>query len=93
MADAKFLDGLIVKNPHQNAPDFVIGTLSFRVDEVIQSLKNNEKNGWVNTQIKKSKEGKLYVHIDQWEPNKQGNSAPTQNNAPAPQDNDDDLPF
>jgi len=68
MSEAKFLDGLIVKNPHANAPDFVLAKISFKVDEVIKSLKEHENNGWVNLDLKKSKENKLYAQIDDWKP-------------------------
>ncbi len=66
-----FLDGLIVKRPHEKAPDFVKCQLSFKVDEFIDSLKKNTKNGWVNCDMKVSKDGKLYVTVNTFEPKKQ----------------------
>lgn len=69
--EVKFIDGLIVKSPHENAPDFVKCKLSFKVDEIITCLQANAKNGWVNADMKKSKAGKLYIVIDDYEPKKQ----------------------
>lgn len=68
--EVKFINGLIVKLPREGAPDFVKCALSFKVDEVIQSLQENAKNGWVNADMLKSKEGKLYVKINTYEPKK-----------------------
>jgi hypothetical protein len=88
----KRLNGLIVKNPKDGAPDFVIGAASFKVEEFIQSLRDNDKNGWVNINLKRSREGKLYAELDTWEP--QGGTRTTQPRPaqPAPAESDD-LPF
>ena len=97
MSDQKFLDGMIVKSPHENAPDFVLGKISFKVDEVIQSLKDNSKNGWVNMDLKKSREGKLYASIDTWESDSQSTNQESKPKSdmsvPSDKNNDDDLPF
>jgi hypothetical protein len=66
MLETKFLDGFIVKNPHGNAPEFVVGKISIKVADAIKSLRENETNGWVNLDIKKSKQGKLYAQINEW---------------------------
>jgi len=73
MADQK-LNGIIAKNPRVGAPSFVVGSISFKVDEFIKSLKENEKNGWVNANLKTSRDGKLYIELDTWEPG--SNSGP-----------------
>jgi len=62
-----FVDGLISKK-NQNAPDFVVVNQSFKVEEFITFLKANAKNGWVNTQTKVAKSGKLYSELDTFEP-------------------------
>ena len=49
---------------NDNAPDFVVGKLSLKADEAIQFIKENSSNGWVNLDIKKSKEGKFYIELD-----------------------------
>lgn len=71
MADQK-LNGVIAKNPRAGAPSFVVGSLSFKVEDFITSLRENEKNGWVNVNLKTSKDGKLYIELDLWEPSKSG---------------------
>lgn len=69
---AEFLDGIIIKDPHQNAPSFVIGTLSFNVDKITADLKAKANNGWVNAQIKRSRDGKLYIELDTYQRDQSG---------------------
>ena len=45
-----------------------MGNLNIKVDEAIETLKENEKNGWVNLDILTSKEGKPYVEVNTWTP-------------------------
>lgn len=73
-SDTKFMDGLIVKNKRDNAPDFVIFHLSFKVDEICATLQANARDGWVNGDILISKAGKPYCKIDDWQPT-QGQAA------------------
>ena len=48
--DPIFADGMSFKrNP--NAPDYVIGQMSFKVEDAINFLKARSKNGWVNVDI------------------------------------------
>lgn len=61
-----FPKGIIFKKPKDGAPDFIRGHLSFKVDEACDCLRANENNGWVNIDIKKSKEGKTYLQINTW---------------------------
>ena len=68
--DPIFPKGVLFKKPRDGAPDFIRGHLSFKVDEAVEFLKANEKNGWVNIDIKKSKEGKTYLQLDTWVPKK-----------------------
>lgn len=63
---SELMDGIIVKEPPQNAPQFVKYNLSFKIDEFIQELKNNDNKGWVNAQILLSKGGKPYVKINNY---------------------------
>ena len=49
-----FADGFIFKRK-ENAPDFVVGSQSIKVEEAIAFLQANQKNGWVNLDIKQSK--------------------------------------
>lgn len=62
-----FAKGINFKR-REGAPDFVIGNLNIKVDEAIETLKENSNNGWVNLDILTSKEGKPYVEVNTWTP-------------------------
>jgi len=62
-----FADGFIFKR-NENAPEFVVGSMSIKVDEAMAFLAQNESNGWVNLNVKKSKGGKFYMELDTWKP-------------------------
>jgi hypothetical protein len=61
-----FADGFSFKR-NEKAPDFVIGRLSMRVDEAVAFLKQHERNGWVNLNIKTARSGNHYVELDTYE--------------------------
>jgi len=76
MAEEKvFADGFVFKRRDQ-APEWVIGGMSVKVDEAIAFLKQHEKNGWVNIDIKRSQGGKYYVELDTYVPKKTEESKP-----------------
>jgi hypothetical protein len=90
-----FADGFSFKR-QESAPDFVVGSLSMKVDEAIEFMKTNSKKGWLNLQIKQARSGNYYIELDTWEPKQQGG----QRQAPAPaavpnqaQAQEDELPF
>ena len=68
MEDKVFVDGMIVKAPHENAPDFIICNLSIKCKELVEFMRANHKEGWCNLQVKRSKGGKLYAELDTWKP-------------------------
>ena len=89
--DKIFADGFIFKR-RENAPDFVIGNISVKVESAIEFLKAHDKNGWVNLNVLNSKGGTAYIVLDQFVPKKSQDKAP----APAPvkeEEEDDGLPF
>lgn len=105
MADDKiFADGFIFKQK-DNDPDFVLGHLSIKVDDAIVFLKENEKKGWVNLDLKRAKSGKTYLELDTWEPKAQEGAtiepkekAKAKSKKPLPsqapkETEEDDLPF
>lgn len=100
MQDKIFADGFLFKRK-ENAPDFVVGRLSMKVDEAVAFLKKHEKNGWVNLDIKNGRSGNPYIELDTYEPKQreeQEASRPAKKQSrastPPPQDTgDDDLPF
>ena len=64
-----FADGFIFKT-RENQPDWVVGSMSVKVEDAIVFLKDNNKNGWVNLNVNTSKSGKKYVELDTFEPTK-----------------------
>ena len=93
MADIIFADGFSFRKPHENAPDFVKGSISVKVDEAIAFLEQyRNEDGWVNIDLKKSKGGKLYLSLNTYRREGGGQSSTAQP-APASQDFDDDIPF
>ena len=62
-----FVDGMMVKR-RDNAPDFVVCNLSFKVEEIKAFLDQHQRDGWVNADIKVSKGGNLYAALDTWRP-------------------------
>jgi single-stranded DNA-binding protein len=100
--DITFTDGMICKSPSAQAPDFVKVSVSFKVEEMIETLQRLSKEGWVNAVVKESKAGKWYAQQDTWEPTKQEEYATGAKQAreamastPPPSDNfqDTDIPF
>ena len=69
MEKAEFISGLIVKKPHEKAPEFIIAKLSIKRDDLIKWLQG--KDEWVNADIKLSKKGSYYAQVDNWKPKKQ----------------------
>jgi hypothetical protein len=89
-----FADGFIFKR-RDNAPEWVIGNISIKVDEAIAFLKSNEKKGWVNLNVKKGRSGNPYIELDTFEA-KPKDAAPAKEQAPPPPaeaEEDGDLPF
>lgn len=100
MSEVKFVDGLMVKKPHGNAPDFVKANLSIKREDLIKWLQ--EQSGeWINVDVKESKKGSWYAQVNDWEPaggqggGQQGQNQPqSQPDAPLPSEpnmNDDDF--
>ena len=84
-----FADGFSFKR-NDNAPEFVVGRQSVKVDEAVTFLQQHQKNGWVNIDIKQSKKGTYYCELDTWEatPRTETNPAPAVNKKA-----EADLPF
>jgi len=51
-----FADGFSFKR-NEKAPDFVVGRLSMKVDEAVAFIRQHEKGGWVNLNIKTARSG------------------------------------
>jgi len=93
--DKIFADGFLFKR-RENAPDFVIGNISVKVEEAISFLKANHKNGWVNLNVLTAKSGKPYIELDQFVPKKKEgvNDIPVKaETVKVELEDEDDFPF
>jgi len=70
--EKQFVNGLIVKAPRDNAPDFVKGSISIKIKDLGMWLKDEYKKGeeWINLDIKEGKSGKWYAEVNTWKPEK-----------------------
>lgn len=98
MAEEKiFADGFVFKR-NENAPDFVVGRISIKVNEAIEFIKKHEKNGWVNLGVKTARSGNYYIDLDTFESNDSSkkesavNKYETKSKAKV-EEPEDDLPF
>jgi len=64
--EKQFAKGFIFKR-NDNAPEWAVGKLSIKAQEAIQFINEKNNGGWVNLEIKKSKEGKFYIELDTYE--------------------------
>ena len=73
MTDPKFPEGIFFKEPHENAPDFVKGSIKIKIADAGKWLGKLHKEGetWVTLDCKESKEGKYYCSINEWKPSKE----------------------
>lgn len=97
--DIEFVDGLIVKPPHERAPDFVKASISIKVADLGVWLRAKHKAGeeWVNIDVKAAKSGKWYAAVSTYKKGDKtsGDSQPERKpdvKKPAGKF-DDDIPF
>lgn len=62
MSDIEFVPGLIVKAPHERAPEFVKAQISIKREELLAFLKDKEDE-WINADVKVSKGGRWYCAV------------------------------
>ena len=95
-----FADGLFVHEPKTNAPDFVKGSLSIKLEEFIPWLQNQQQelqkkdhsDGWLRLDIKESRSGKWYCAVNDFVPSPEYGSTRSTPSA-AGESEDDKLPF
>lgn len=63
--EKNFAKGFIFKR-NANAPGFVVGNISVKVDEAIEWLQANQHKGWVNMKVNTAKSGSYYMELDTW---------------------------
>ena len=99
-----FADGFSFKR-NENAPDFVVGKLTMKVEDAIAFLKKHQNNGWVSIEIKYGRSGNAYCELNTFQPTK-GSSQPQvakkpmgnieanfMEDAVKQMEDDDELPF
>src|SRR3546814_14173441 len=79
--EIQFIDGLIVKAPNANAPEYVKAKLSIKREELIAWLQS-QTGDWINVEVKESKGGKWYAAVDPWKPEQGGGSGGSRGGAP-----------
>lgn len=96
-----FADGFSFKR-NESAPDFVVGRLSLKIDAALEFIKEHQKNGWINLDVKKARTGNFYIELDTFvSENKEsgtegksgGNKATPKTKAAPVEIDNDDLPF
>ena len=93
MSDIKFVDGLMVKAPHEKAPDFVKCGISIKREDLIKWLQA-ETDEWINLQVKESgKSGKWYAQVDNWRPSQRSDDVQNQSPRGESEDDFDGIPF
>ena len=66
MSEPNFANGIMFKLPKENAPDFVKGSLSIKLDDFNAWAEKHQENGWVNIDLKVSRGGKPYAELNTW---------------------------
>ena len=99
-----FADGFSFKR-NEKAPDFVVGRLSIKADDGVAFIRQHEKGGWINLNVKTARSGNYYIELDTYEPTQGGGakpqSEPKPKSEPTPKqaepqvedEEDGDLPF
>lgn len=64
-----FAKGIYFERPREGSPEFVKGRINIKVPDLIPFINEHQNNaGYVNLDLKKSKEGKLYLELNTWKP-------------------------
>lgn len=91
--EIEFVNGLIVKRPHENAPDFVKCAISIKVADLSDWLSGREED-WVNIDVKESKGGKWYAAVSTFKPKqREQEQKPGANVLASEYDDGTDIPF
>ena len=99
MSDVIFADGIFFYARRDNAPDYVLGSISVKPEAFSNWVlaQKPDAKGYVRLAVKMSKAGKPYVSLDTWEPSGQGakgRGGDRQNERSGFGDlEDDDIPF
>jgi hypothetical protein len=81
--DKVFAKGFNFKRS-ENAPEWVVGKLSIKLEDAMPFLTQNQSGDWVNLSIARGQQGNYYIELDTWKPTGQ---------APVQAKSSTDLPF
>jgi hypothetical protein len=65
--DKVFAKGFNFKRS-ENAPEWVVGKLSIKLEDAMPFLTQNQANDWVNLNVVQGKQGNYYIELDTWKP-------------------------
>lgn len=88
MSEKKFVNGLLIKAPHEKAPEFVKCAISIKRKDLGNWLREQTED-WINLDVKVSKDGKWYAEVNTW---KKEDRKPEPKAAPV-DDFNDEIPF
>ena len=72
MSDKKKIDGLIVMK-NEKSPEWVLTSVSVEVESFKKWLDENKNGkGWVNLDLKKTKDGRFYLDHNDYKPKESG---------------------
>lgn len=67
-AVVQFAEGIYFNLPREGAPEYVKGSVSFKVADAVAFLQKHEnKGGYVNIDLKVSQAGKAYAELNSWQ--------------------------
>ena len=94
MTDPKFPNGIFFNKRHENAPDFIRGSIGFSVRDAVQWLQENvDHDGRVKLDIKVSQAGKTYLAKNDFVPKRQDAGHDQPNQDAAYDQPNDEIPF
>ena len=92
--DIIFADGIYFKEPSERAPEYIKGSISFKVEEVKKFLDAHVNNaGYVTVDIKVSKGGKTYCALNTFVPQKPNMERESVTVDISKQDDETSIPF
>ena len=74
---------MIFKRPKEGKPDFIKGHIAIKVEDFSKFMQQYKKSdGWLNIDLLMSKENKLYLKLDTWQPKKEAGAELNPDNVP-----------
>lgn len=79
MSKIVFPEGIIFRRAPENAPEWIKGKISFKVDEFTKWMKQyKNEDGWVSLDIRKAMKGNLYLALNEYKKKDKEPSEPSQ---------------